>query len=180
MGGRMSGGYRQPDPVDLSVPDPDGGLNLTINDIIGNRQDSQGIVSLYSIMSDEYEGTHHVQYVYPSLATGVLVTTHADAWTLGNSAEIVPANGITGDFHIHHIHLHATSANGQYELRLYEVTTLISVITFSRTDKKDDVEGVELITPHQSANSQIQAKLASENVASADTVRIKIWYHLHS
>lgn len=150
MGGRMSGGQ-----ADLSVSSPDGGLNLTINDIIGNRQDSHGTNSLFSIVRDRYEDTHHVQYVYPILATGVLVTTHADAWTLGNFAEIVPVNGITGDFHIHHIHLHASSANGQYELRLYEGTILLSEVTFSRTDKKDDVEGIEVITSHSLANTQI-------------------------
>ena len=177
MGGRVSGGYS---PADLSVAGPDGGLNLIINDIIGNRNDSQGDISLYAVARDMYEGSHHVQYVYPSLATGVLVTTHADAWTLGNFAEIIPAGGITTDFHIHHIHLHAPSANGQYELRFYEATTLVSMITFSRTDKKDDVEGVDIIAPHSLLNTQIQAKMASENAASADTVRIKLWYHLHS
>lgn len=112
-------------------------------------------------------------------AQSSLVTPNAAAWTLGNFAEIVPANAVPHDFHIHHIQIVGASANGQYELVLYAGSTEISRATFSRTDKKDDVEGIDFVSSHIPANSQIQAKLASGNVA-ADSASIKIWYQEHS
>ncbi|GAH04408.1 unnamed protein product, partial [marine sediment metagenome] len=110
---------------------------------------------------------------------GVLVTAANAAWTLGNYATIIPANAIDRFFHIHHLCICEASANGNYELRLYSGAGVrLAIATFSRTDKKDDVEGIDLNTPHLSANSQVRAKLASSNVA-LDTVRVKFWYHLH-
>lgn len=127
-----------------------------------------------------YQEAFSAQGVYPTLADGALVTTHNDEFTLGSYAEIVPANTITNDFHIHHVHVIAPSANAVYECVLYQATTEIGRFTFSRTDKKDDIEGIEINTTLCDANSQVQVKLANDNDASEDTARIKIWYHEHS
>lgn len=164
----------------LNVPDPDGVGNATINEIIGNRNDNNNTNTLHGLLGDVYGETHTAQLVYPTMALGALVTAHADAWTPGNFAEVVPANTITGEFHIHHVCVCSASANGGYEFILYRGETEITRFTFTRTDKKDDVEGIDLSVPHTAANSQIQAKLASGNAASADTVRVKIWYHPHT
>jgi len=127
-----------------------------------------------------YEETNEAQEIYPTLAPGVLLTTHADDWVLGSFTEIVPVNTIDHEFHIHHVHIISPSANGEYECVLYCATTEIGRFSFSRTDKKDDVEGIEVHTDRCLANTQVQAKLASANDVSEDTVRIKIWYHEHS
>lgn len=162
----------------LQVPAVDGVGNATINQLIGNRNDDETTgTTIYSFLHDIWEGEHHEQLVYPTLAGAVTVATHANAWTLGNFVEIVPANAITGEFHIHHIHVIASSANGEYELVLYNGTTEIMRCSFSRTDKKDDVEGLDIIAPHSAANSQIQAKAASDS--GGDSVKVKLWYHPH-
>ncbi len=164
----------------LNVPDPDGAGNETINQLIGNRNDENLTTTVYGFLRDLHEESHSAQFIYPNLADGTLVTAHADAWTLGNYAEVVPVNTITTEFHIHHVAICSTSANGSYVMVLYQATTEIGRFSFTRTDKKDDVEGIDIYVPHSLANAQIQAKLASSNAASEDTARVKIWYHPHS
>ncbi len=166
-------------PVDLGVALPNSTENLTINQLIGNRNDDLSASTVFGRLRDIWGNIHHGQRVWPALTDPVLVTAHADDWVLGNYAEIVAANAISIEFHIHHIHITAPSANGEYELVFYVATTELMRVSFSRTDKKDDVEGLEVKTPHCPANSQIQAKLASSNDASADTLKVKFWYHPH-
>jgi len=162
----------------LQVPAVNGSGNTTINQLIGNRSDDHDAETIFATLHDIWEGWHHEQLVYPTLAGAVTVTGHANAWTLGNFAEIVPANTIIGEFHIHHVHIVSPSANGEYELVLYNGTTEMARCGFSRTDKKDDVEGLDVITSHCAANSQIQARLASDS--GGDNAKVKLWYHLHS
>lgn len=164
----------------LQVADPNSSENIIIADLLGNRNDGHNGGSIFSNLHDLWEGDHHEQLVWPTLADPITVTAHADDWVFGEYAEIVAANAITYDFHIHHLHIAEPSANGNYELILYNGTTKILGVSFSRTDKKDDVEGLEVRTPHCPANSQIQAKVASGNDASADTLKVKLWYHPHS
>lgn len=163
----------------LRAPDQNAVLNNDMRDVIGNREDSNESTTVAGRVFDQWEEMHQGQWVYPILAQGVLVTAANAAWTLGSYATIIPANTIDQIFHIHHICICDASANGNYELRLYSgVGVRLTIASFSRTDKKDDVEGIHLNTMHLSANSQVRAKLASSNVG-LDTVRIKLWYHLH-
>ena len=163
----------------LQVPDPDNSSNEIINQLIGNRNDDDDTRTIFSNLNDVWEGEHHESKVWPELADAIIVTAHADSWVLGNYAEIAAANDISEKFHIHHLHIHAPSANGEYELVLYAATTEIARVTFTRTEKKDDIEGLDIIAPHCVANTQIQARLASSNNASADTLKLKFWYHEH-
>ncbi len=165
--------------ADLRVPLPNNFQNKLINQLIGNRNDVNSAETIFGFLQDMWEELHSSQLVYPSLAQGVLITSHSNAYTLGNFIEVIPVNTITNEFHIHHLHLLSPNANGDYEIRLYQGTTLIGEATFSRTDKKDDVEGLEIYTSHCEANAQIQARLSSSNAAQQDTVRLKVWYHLH-
>ena len=146
----------------LEVPAVDNGDNGLMRDVIGNKNDNQNSHSVYSHTHDLWEVLHHKQKVYPTLADPVTVTANAVAWTLGNFAEIIPANAIDSEFHIHHLHITAPSDNGNYELVLFHGTVEIGRVTFSRTDKKDDVEGLAVRTSHVAANGQIQAKLACD------------------
>jgi len=175
----MSGLGGHTGKANLRVPPINNTFNTFINQLIGNRNDYNHSETIFGFLRDMWEEQHSVQLIYPELAQGILITSHLDAYTLGDFAEIVPANAITQGFHIHHIHLIAPSANGDYEIRLYQETTLIGEATFSRTDKKDDIEGLDIFSSHCNPNSQIQARLASSNAAQQDTVRLKIWYHPH-
>jgi|GEM_PF-6327712 len=164
--------------VDLSVAPINSGANVLVKDVIGNREDDNDSTTLAGRIRDQWEETHVGQLVYPVLAQAILVTSSITAWTLGAYATIIPVDTIISDFHIHHICICSASENGAYELRLYRGTERLAMITFTRTDKKDDVEGLDIYTPHTVANSQIRAKLASSNAAQ-DTARISLWYHLH-
>jgi len=175
----MSGLGGHTGKANLRVPAPNNTLNTFINQLIGNRNDVNSAETIFGFLHDLWEEKHARQLVYPYLAAGVLITSHLNAYTLGNFIEVVPANTITQGFHIHHLHIISPSANGDYALGLYEGTTPIGQITFSRTDKKDDTEGLEIFTSPCAANSQLQARLASSNAAQQDTVRLKIWYHPH-
>lgn len=161
------------------VPAVDGTGNITINQLLGNRNDGNNTTTIYALLNDMWEDGHHNQKLYPDLAAPVTVTSHTDAYTLGDFAEIVPANAIGIEFHIHHLHLSSPDANGQYILALYVGIVEIARTSFSRTDKKDDVEGLDIRIPHIVANAQIQAKLATSNAAQQDDVDLRLWYHPH-
>ena len=165
--------------VDLTVPPVDGVANIVVKDVVGNREDSAETNTLQGRTEDVWQQSHTGQMVYPVLATGILVTSHLNAWTLGDYATLVPANAIDCDFHIHHVCVCSASANGMYELRFYRGTERLAIITFTRTDKKDDIAGLDITMRHLSANSQVRVKLASSNAAQQDTARIKAWYHPH-
>lgn len=161
----------------LEAPSPDNIDNVLMRDVIGNRNDNHSTGTLFGALHDLWEMENHVQLIYPSLAAAVTVTADGGDWVLGTFAEIVPVDTIDTDFHIHHLHISEPSADKDYELVLYNVSTIIGKATFSRTAKKDAVEGLPVKTMYSPANTQIRAKLAcSGGGASA---KVKIWYHPH-
>lgn len=162
----------------LEVPSPDNGDNALMRDVVGSKSDGHGTETIYANVHDLWEGTHHIQKVYPTLADSIEVVSEEIAWTLGEFAEVVPVNTIKEEFHIHHLCISEADGNDDYELVLYAGEVEIGRVTFTRTDKKDDVEGLPIIVPHSAANTQIQAKLA--NSAGGRTAKIKLWYHVHS
>lgn len=126
------------------------------------------------------EHIHKEQKVYPTLAAGVTITSSASADTLGNYAEIVPINTITEDFDIHFVNIEAVSAAATYELVLYVETTEIARLRFTAVGTPNNFTFPfrPLTCPVLAKNSQIQAKLSSDN-AVADTATISIEYHLY-
>ncbi len=163
--------------VGLRVAPPSSTGNETINQLIGNRDDNRNSETIYAALHDIWKGKHHGQKLYPNLAAAVTVTTHVDDWTLGNFAEIVPANTIAEEFHIHHLHISAPDANADYILVLYNGTTELMRVSFSVTDKKSAIGGLDVVVPYCSANSQIQAKLANSRNGNADSVDVRLWYY---
>jgi hypothetical protein len=126
------------------------------------------------------EHVHNESAVYPTLAAGVTVTGHADAWTLGAYAEIVPASTITGVFDIHFINVEDASADDIYELVLYEVTTEIARVRFvvDTSVFGGGLPSIPIITPIIAANAQIQAKLAT-SAGGSDTAVVSVHYHTY-
>jgi len=125
------------------------------------------------------EHMHNVQCVYPTLAA-VTATGAAGAWALGNFAEIVPASTITEDFDVHWINIEDVSATGSYEIVLYVETTEICRTRFHVTGTPANViiPPLRVQTPILQANSQVQAKVASDS-GGADTCDISIEYHVY-
>jgi hypothetical protein len=126
------------------------------------------------------EHAHSASKCYPTLAGGVTVTGAAGAQTLGAFQEIVPANTITDDFDIHYLNIEDASADDQYELVLYAVTTEIARVRFI-VDTSVFGGGLPAL-PVQSdiipKNTQIQAKLATAGGGS-DTATISLHYHTY-
>jgi len=120
---------------------------------------------------------HSIQQVYPELADPITVTANATAWTLGNYAEIIPADTITSKFHLHYAEISNISANDIYELRLYSGTTLIASVTFTKSASGAPDDVIPFSSPHIPANGQVQAKLACKS-ASANTADVKLFYHV--
>lgn len=126
------------------------------------------------------EHVHSPSKVYPTLAAGVTVTGNAGAWVLGVFAEIVPATTITKEFDIHHICLEDISANGVYEIVLYQGATDIEVgrVRVVQDGVFSGVLNIPFQTALLPANARIRAKVASSS-GGGDTVTISIFYHTY-
>ncbi|GAF77681.1 unnamed protein product [marine sediment metagenome] len=163
--------------ISLAVSNQDSVDNLTVIDVIGSKIDTHDGGSLRALAHKINDHTHGMGKVYPELAASFQVVSANAAHTLGVFKEIAAVNQITTQFDIHWISVLAASANAEYELVLYAGTTEISRCSFARTDKKD-IASVPFQCEIQPANTQIQAKLSTDN-AAGDTCNIKIMYHLY-
>jgi hypothetical protein len=162
--------------------------NVTIADVVGNKTDTNimgpGNNSLYQLAG--YMGYYHVHspaQCYPVLANPVTVTAAATAWTgFGAWVEVVPASTITDPFDIHWVHTGEISAQGNYVLELGSggagAETTIAQIAFSRDSNQVQTASQPIQIAPVAANTRIAARLASNN-AVADTVDVKIYYHVY-
>lgn len=149
---------------------------------IGNKEtDTYSSDTIYGKAKAMSLHTHSQCKVYPTLANGVTVTGHADAWTLGSKIEIVPASTITDHFDIHWIIIEAVSANDTYELVLYK-GAISSEIEIGRIRFiKSTTAGAGVVSvPFQmeivDGDTRISASLASSGGGS-DTATISLGYH---
>lgn len=160
-----------------TLPEVDSAGNIDIADVIGNKGDTHSGDSGYSLLHKVNEHLHSIPFSYPTLADGVTITGHANAWVLGAFIEIIPVNTITDDFDIHWISISNISANDTFELYLYNGTTLIEMCPeFSRVTGVGTIIAFASLMPMQPANSQIQAKLASK-AGGSRTVDVKLNGH---
>lgn len=163
-----------------NVPPVDSANNKDWGDVIGNKSDTHDGDSLRAMSHTFDEHFHNPGKVYPTLANGVVVTA-GGAWALGSFAVIVPTNGITSDFDIHHISIEAVSAIEVYELVLYSGPDASEVeigrVRFTKSTNNDATQNIPFMCPIVAANSQIKAKLATQG--GSDTVTISIFYHIY-
>ena len=165
--------------IDTGVPAVDSSRNKSFTEVIGNKNDTHAGTSIMAKVETLEDHAHKEAKVWPTMADGIVVTAAATDWTgLGNYAEIAAANDITSDFDIHYISVEDISANGVYELVLYAATTEIGRVRFVQNAVQDSTVNVPFQTPIVAANTQIQAKVASDN-AAADTVAISLGYHTY-
>jgi hypothetical protein len=170
----MTGGALAP----RSVPAADSALNLTIEQVVGNKSDTHSGNSIAAVAKRLDEHAHTASRCYPTLADGVVVAGAAGAWALGAFVEIVPASTITSDFDIHFISIEAISANDIYQLELYEGTTFRACVRFVKNAGLTPTIIFPVISPIFAANAQVQAKLATSG-GGADTATISILYHTY-
>ncbi len=167
----------------FDVPTADVATNTTMRDVIGNKDDTHDGTSLAALAHIMDEHAHKAAMVHPTLADGVVVTATANDWTdLGAFAVIAATNAITSDFDIHFVNVEGVSANGIYELVLYSGADASEVeiarARFGKTTNQDGPSQISIQTPIVPANTQIKAKLASDN-AVADTATISIELHVY-
>lgn len=158
------------------VPAQDSANNAVMRDVIGNKTDTHDGDSIRAFVHMMNEHIHNAGNVYPTLANDEQVQAAAGAWALGAFKEIVPALGITDDFDIHFINVSTASAVDNFELVLYAVETEIARIRFARTTNQVRVAAIPTQTMIIPANTQIQAKLASQ-AGGSKTADISIQYH---
>jgi len=127
------------------------------------------------------ENIHSEQLVYPTLADGVTLTTHADDWVLGTTVEIIPANTITESFDIHEIFIEdANTQDKTYEIVLYSGAgdTEIGRVRFASGTTRGGIPNGSMQTPIVSANERIRAAIAIQD-GGAKTAIISLRYHTY-
>lgn len=136
-----------------------------------------GFVSNYDeILHDHIHGACKV---YPTLAAGVQITTHANARTLGDFVQIVPSDTITKPFDIHYINVAGVSGNDTYELVLYYGNDNVECgrVRVTRNSTQYNPPLIPFMSRVMPANSKISAKVAS--AAGGENITISVFYHTY-
>ena len=169
------------------LPTADSADNNNMSDVIGNKTDTtagDSIMAYLKKLADDIhiieDHIHSVSKVYPTLATGITVSSGVGAWQLGSAAAVVPINTITDDYDIHFINVASVSANDNFELVLYTdaaCTVEVGRVRFTRTSVQSGSSTTPMMTPLITANSGIWARVAS--ASGSDNAVISIFYHTY-
>jgi len=131
-------------------------------------------------LEEIYEHQHQEQKVAPSGAAPVTVTSHGDAWTLGNfSNDILAAGFVTYYFDLHWVVLNDPNANAHYEIVFYYGPTDIECgrIAFTRTNIFLASLTMPIMTPILPPGSRIRAK--GMDSVGGNGVGARIFYHVY-
>lgn len=157
-----------------------GALRKLLTDVGNNTDDHNGL-TLFGRHNQQIEHIHSVQKVYPTLAAGVTLTTHANTWVLGTIVEIVPINTITAEFDIHEVLVEDVDTQDKtYELVLFYGAgdTECGRTRFAATSLKGGVPAVAMQTILIPANSRIRGQLAIDG-GSGKTAKVSLRYHTY-
>ena len=167
---------------DIAVSTKNSASNVNIADVIGQKTDDSVGTSLYASLYKLMYHSHAIGKVYPLLANPITLTKAANAWVAfpASKTEIVPVNIITRPFDIHSVSISTLSVVGDYIIALYSGAAgsevIIGYVVATRSASGSTEGIVSTMTTIIPANTRISAALTSGN-ATADTVRIKIFYH---
>lgn len=148
----------------------------------GRGLSGRGIQTLLDNNEIELDHIHSEQYVYPTLADGIVCTSGAGDWGLtAGYTQIVPATTIRDIFDIHEILIEdANTKDKTYQLNLYATTnyTFIGSVRFNSGSTKGGIPSQVFMTPLIDADEPIFAKLAIEDGGSK-TAKISVRYHTY-
>ncbi len=164
-----------------SVPPVDSAANLIFRQVIGNKNDTHDGDSLAAFAHTLNEHVHNEQLVYPTLANGITLTSHANSWELGTVTQVVPASAIGSDFDIHEVVIEdVNTADKVYELVLYSGAGDVEIgrVRFAAGATRGGIPNVAMQTPIVLADSRIRAALAIEDGGSK-TAKVSLRYHLY-
>ena len=148
---------------------------------VGNNTDDHNGLTLFGRHEQQLEHIHSAQKVYPTLAAGAALTTHATTWVLGTIVEIIPVNTIINQFDIHEVLVEDVNTQDKtYELVLYYGADDIECCRwrFASTTNKGGIPaqfGMTVLIP---ANSRIRGQLAIEDGGSK-TAKVSLRYHIY-
>lgn len=117
--------------------------------------------------------------VYPTLAAGATVVSSNANWTFGAYAIVVPADTITGDFHVLGVVIESCNRDATFQLELYkgDLNDVVTAIRFNVTGGFFGNQVYIIGSEHIDANSRIRARLASSNgFAQQATITMSIVY----
>ncbi len=165
------------------VPSASGSDNNQMRDVVGNKTDSHGDISLIGRAKQTNEHLHAINQLYPVLAGPVELEKASGAYAaFPFPTEIIPVNTITEDFDIHWLIASAISANGDFIIRLYQGNpgseTVIATKSVVRNAVQSQEGALQMVTPLMVANKRISAALSGSN-AGQDTLSIKLEYHTY-
>ena len=155
-----------------------GRLRKLVTDVGNNTDDHNGL-TLFGRHEQQLEHVHSAQKVYPTLAAGVTLTTHATTWVLGTIVEIMPNTIVDTEFDIHEVLVEDVNTQDKtYELVLYYGAgdTECGRTRFASGSLKGGVPAVAMQTPLLPANSRIRGQLAIEDGGSK-TAKVSLRYH---
>jgi hypothetical protein len=133
------------------------------------------------LVHNNAEHIHGNQHVYPTLADGVTVATHATDWVLGTITEIVPVDTITEDFDIHEVLFEDVSIQDKtFEIVIYYGATDIEAgrLRVSSAVLKGSIPNGTMMTPIIPANSKVSAAIAVQDGGAKEAI-VSIRYHLY-
>lgn len=171
-----------PGRFDLNVPSSGSTGNITINDVIGNRNDNHSATTIYGRAKLINEHTHGISNFYPSLASNITLTAGATNFSLGAITTIISSGVITSDFDLHFVYAADATENGTYALYLYQGSsgseTKIAETRFNRSLPTGDAAPVMTMTPVITANSRISGAIATSTMGAA-SIGISLGYHTY-
>ncbi len=163
------------------VPAPNSTNNATMRDVVGNKDDEHGTMSLAGQIHELIEHIHKAAKTIPSGGAGVVVTAgDSEAWDLGSFAVMAATNAIDEDFDIHFVVAEVMSANATYEIVLYAgadgAEVEIGRVRIVRVTNQVRSSHLAIQTPIIPANTQIKVKVMS-STGSTDAVTLSLFYH---
>lgn len=125
-----------------------------------------------------FEQIHSGLYsVYPTLATGTLLTSNVAAWTKGNYAQVVPASTISTTFYITGVVLFGLTANTEYEVDIATgaaASESVVATVFHKTDNANLAHECLFPVPIKvSSNARISARCADGTGGLTCLVKIR-------
>lgn len=173
-----------------NVPNQNSTDNLSISDVIGNKDDSSFsdsslTPSVIGHLVAQYYHVHDSAKVYPVGAGPVTLTDKNDGggtpWGHGAKTQVVPASTIATKFDIHYIVISGISAADDFELMVYKggaaSEVLIGTIAFSRDATfLAPSQSHPIQIPPQAADERISMSLASSG-SDGKTCDVKVYYH---
>ena len=118
---------------------------------------------------------HSITMIAPVGAAPAVVVAGAGAFNPDAYTELIANGAIGNPFDIHHVTISTPSANEDYELILYAVTTEIARVPFTRDNNFVNSIQVAVQTPLLDPGTQVQARLGDGTGGAA--CGVKVSYH---